>query len=129
MAIRFPDRLARLNRVFTNHLMAPVARHAPILGVLHHVGRRSGTAYTAPVLVAVSHEIVVIPLMYGLDRDWVRNVEQAGRFALEFRGRELACDGPEIVTDPAALPALGAFWGTFHARVPIDGYLVASRSR
>jgi deazaflavin-dependent oxidoreductase (nitroreductase family) len=127
--VRFPERLARLNRVFTNRLMAPVAQHAPWLGLLHHRGRRTGTAYTAPVLAGVSHDAIVVPLMYGVHRDWVRNVEAAGSFTLEFRGRTLPCAAPRIVTDIADLPDVGAFWRTFQQRVPIEGYLVADRVR
>lgn len=127
--VRFPERLARLNRVFTNRVMSPVALRAPILGVLHHVGRRTGTAYSAPVLVGVRRDAVVIPLMYGVDRDWVHNIEQAGRFTMVFRGRELACADPVVITDPALLPDVGAFWRTFHEHVPIEGYVVADRIR
>lgn len=84
--IRFPERLARINRVFTNRVMMPLARVAPWLGIVHHVGRRSGKAYASPVLVAVRRDSIVIPLMYGLERDWVRNLRHAGTFTLTFRG-------------------------------------------
>ncbi len=57
-----------------------------VLGIVHHVGRRSGKAYASPVLVAVRRDSIVIPLMYGLERDWVRNLRHAGTFTLTFRG-------------------------------------------
>ncbi len=91
--------------------------------------RRGRPPASAPVLVGVRRDAVVIPLMYGVDRDWVHNIEQAGRFTMVFRGRELACADPVVVTDPALLPDVGAFWRTFHEHVPIEGYVVADRIR
>ena len=44
------------------------------MGIVHHVGRRSGRPYETPVLLTPIDGGFLIPLTYGPDRDWVRNV-------------------------------------------------------
>ena len=43
-------------------------------GRVHHVGRRSGTKYVTPVGARVTDAKVLIPLTFGNQSDWVRNV-------------------------------------------------------
>lgn len=95
-AVRFPERLARANRVFTNPVMRPLARRVSPLGVVHHVGRRSGKAYTSPVLAFPAKGAYLIPLTYGPDRDWVKNVVAAGTFQIERSGRFVTVTDPEV---------------------------------
>jgi len=58
------------------HASGPVA--------LTHVGRRSGHTYTTPVVTIPFSEGFVIPLPYGADTDWCRNV-------LERCSQRLSC--------------------------------------
>ncbi len=81
------QRLARLNRVGTNRVLGPVVAHLAGFGIVHHVGRKSGREYATPVVALRHGDDFVIPLTYGLDTDWCRNVTAAGVFELERRGR------------------------------------------
>jgi len=41
---------------------------------LHHIGRRSDRPYTTPVVAEPAADGFVIPLPYGTDVDWLRNI-------------------------------------------------------
>lgn len=54
--------------------------------VVRHVGRRSGKGYRTPVVAMPILGGFIIPLPYGTQTDWLRNVQAAGKFALEQKG-------------------------------------------
>lgn len=97
--MRLPDRLARFNRYVTNPIQRLWAGKLPGFGIIEHTGRRSGTAYRTPVNVYRVPGGFVVFLVYGPNRDWVRNLKAAGRGRLIHRGRTYE------VTDPAVLAA------------------------
>jgi deazaflavin-dependent oxidoreductase (nitroreductase family) len=103
-----------LNRLVTNRILAPLARHLPYFGVVVHRGRRTGRRYRTPVNVFSRPGGYVIALTYGRESDWVRNVLAAGGCALETRGRSLRLTRPRLDHDerrramPAALRFVGA---------------------
>ncbi len=68
-----PSGLAKFNRVATNKVAAPFARRLPGFAVLHHTGRRSGTAYETPLNAWREDDEVVVALTYGEDVDWLKN--------------------------------------------------------
>src|SRR3954447_4772618 len=96
-----PRRLAKFNRIATNRVLGPLARHLPGFAIVSHVGRRSGRTYRTPVNLFRHGDRYVIVLMYGADSQWVRNVLAAGGADIETRGRRLHVVGPEVVRDPA----------------------------
>lgn len=97
-----PHAVARANRHLLNPLMSRVAGRLPLFGLLTHVGRRSGRAYTIPVNVFRDGEHGYrIALTYGRDAQWVRNVLAAGGCSLQTRGRVVELVEPRVVHDPA----------------------------
>jgi hypothetical protein len=70
----------RFNKSFLNPLMLRMAsRRRTYYAALRHVGRRSGRTYVTPVVAKLaSDHTVVIPLPYGADTDWCRNLLAAG---------------------------------------------------
>jgi deazaflavin-dependent oxidoreductase (nitroreductase family) len=105
----FADRLARVNRVFTNRAMLTVSGRVPPLATVVHHGRRSGTEYRTPVLCFDTSSGVAIALTYGPERDWVRNVEAEAGCEMERSGRSARFTGPRI-TDRAEGEALMPGW-------------------
>lgn len=69
-------------------------------GVVEHAGRRSGTLYRTPVMPGLSGNEVFVPLPYGTDVSWVRNVRAAGHCRLQVHDTILELDEPAVV--PAA---------------------------
>src|SRR5712692_5130864 len=76
--------------------------------IVRHVGRRSGRSYSTPVVAARLGDSFVIPLPYGPDVDWVRNVRAAGQFTLQRGAVAYTVAAPEVIEQTAALPAFAA---------------------
>lgn len=95
--MHLPDFLRRVNRVFTNPIMGTFAWLVPPLAIVHHVGRKSGKAYRTPVVAFRSRSGFVIPMTYGRDVDWGRNLIAAGSGAVEQLGRRHELHNPRIV--------------------------------
>lgn len=96
--------IRRFNRAVLNPTMMLLAgRRHWYASVVRHVGRRSGTHYATPVLAEPGGTRVYIPLPYGRDVDWLRNVLAAGSCTLDMRGRRYEMTEPEVVTAEAAM--------------------------
>jgi deazaflavin-dependent oxidoreductase (nitroreductase family) len=95
-------RIKQFNRRWLNPWML---RHAGgrhwYAGRLEHRGRRTGRPYTTPLWVDPVNEGFVIPLPYGRDVDWVRNLLAAGEAMLQDHGVRYRVGKPSFV--PAAL--------------------------
>ena len=70
----FPRWLARVNSLFTNRLLGPLASRAPGMGVIVHVGRKTQRQYRTPVMVFRRDNRLIIALTYGRNSEWVQNV-------------------------------------------------------
>jgi deazaflavin-dependent oxidoreductase (nitroreductase family) len=67
------------------------------LAALHHTGRRSGREYVVPVLAHRTGQSFLIPLSYGTDVDWLRNVLASGGCAIDHDGVRYDTVAPAIV--------------------------------
>lgn len=106
--MKLPQRLARFNRHVTNPVQRLWAGWAPGMGVLEHVGRRSGRVYRTPLMVFSTEEGVAILLTYGPDRDWLKNLNAAGGGRLLRHGRSHTVGNPQVMTrDEAAAHITG----------------------
>ena len=104
-----PGQAASVVRQFAKRLFNPLV--LPITGrfgpyaVVRHVGRRSGRQYATPVVAFPLGDGFVIPLPYGPEVDWCRNVRAAGECTMLRGGRTGTLVAPTIVPHAAALPA------------------------
>jgi deazaflavin-dependent oxidoreductase (nitroreductase family) len=88
----------RFNRRFLNPVMMRFAGKGRwYASVVHHEGRKSGKAYTTPIWAVAAGRHFYIPLPYGRDVDWCRNILHAGRCVLESHGTRYEATSPEIV--------------------------------
>ena len=115
-------------RRFNKHILNPFAlwvagRRPMYYGVIHHVGRRSGRAYSTPVVAKLTTDGIIIPLPYGSDTDWCRNVLAAGRAELTLQGTEYAVEHPLIVDEATAAPLVPAATARVWHQMGIDKYL------
>ncbi len=100
--MHIPHFMRHVNRVLTNPIMGPLARVMPPLAVVHHVGRTSGRNYSTPVVAFRSRERFVIPMTYGRDVDWARNIVKAHGCQMEQMGRRFTTSNPRVVDFDAA---------------------------
>ena len=98
VGMQLQQRLARFNRHFTNPIQRLWAGWAPTVGILEHVGRKSGKQYRTPLNVFPTEDGVVIVLTYGPDRDWLKNITATGGAHMKRQGKTI-----ELV-DPVVMP-------------------------
>jgi len=127
--MNLPRFLRQVNRVVTNPLMRTFAWRVPPLAVVHHVGRTSGRSYRTPVLAFASAKGFVIPMTYGRDVDWARNLLAAHGGEIEQRGRRVELRNPRIVAFGAAETHLPSALRPVFRAMDLPGYVVLDRRR
>jgi deazaflavin-dependent oxidoreductase (nitroreductase family) len=76
---------------------------------LEHMGRRSGRRYATPVVARRVPGGFAIPLPYGTDVDWLRNIRAAGTAVLVVDGSPHPVGDPRVVRFADVAPDLP--WG------------------
>jgi deazaflavin-dependent oxidoreductase (nitroreductase family) len=71
-------------------------RYMPMAAVVHHVGRRSGRAYATPAGARIAGEQFMIPLTFGTESDWCRNLVAAGGGRIDLKARTYEVAAPEV---------------------------------
>lgn len=107
----WPAALRTLIRSSNKHLLNPLmlrlaGRRFWYASVITHVGRRSRKVYRTPIVSDRLRDDVIIPLPYGTQVDWVRNVMSSGEAVIVTKGRSLRVVSPEIIDATQALPML-----------------------
>lgn len=88
----------RVNRtVFNPMQMRKAGTPGAYAGIIHHVGRRSGTPYATPMVACPTDGGFVIALPYGSRSDWVRNVLAAGKATIDHEGASYDVIDPQVV--------------------------------
>jgi deazaflavin-dependent oxidoreductase (nitroreductase family) len=96
-----PHWLTRVNLVFGNRIMKPLASYAPWFGVIEHVGRSSGTVRQTPLMAFQRPRgRWVIALTYGPDVQWLKNVLASGDCRIFSMGRWRTLAAPHRFSDP-----------------------------
>lgn len=122
--MHIPRFMRRVNRAFTNPIMGTFAWLVPPLAVVHHVGRKSGRRFRSPVVAFPSATGFVIPMTYGRDVDWARNLVHAHGGEVERLGRRVAVRNPRIVGLDEAAPHLGAAVRPFFRVADFPGFVL-----
>ena len=109
-AIRLGPRARRLIRAaarVVNPLVLRIAgrRHMPIIGVVHHRGRKTGHPYATPLGVRPAPGGgFVIPLTFSEASQWYQNILAAGGCVITYRGADHTVAGPVVVDRATAGP-------------------------
>jgi deazaflavin-dependent oxidoreductase (nitroreductase family) len=92
-----------LTQVLNPHIMkiAGTVRVRPF-GIVEHRGRRSGRTYSTPLAVRGFPGGFLIPLTFGPEADWCRNVLSAGECVIRWKGTQYTATEPEIVDAASA---------------------------
>ena len=109
---------ARLRRGWSRvlaHTLNPVAlrsargKRGPF-SLIRHVGRKSGTVYETPIIVAEAPGGFVAELTYGRNVAWYRNLVAAGHGVLVVHGEEYAVDAVSDLDPETGVAAYGPPW-------------------
>jgi deazaflavin-dependent oxidoreductase (nitroreductase family) len=130
--MQLPQGLARFNRHVTNPIQRMWAGWAPSYGILEHVGRRSGKPYRTPLTV-FNAEVdgkpgVAIPLAYGPDRDWLKNLTAAGGGRMRRHGKTFAVTNPQTLTKDQAAPHIVGAARRVFARLPWEQAVLLTKT-
>ena len=97
-----PSRLVRATLGPLTRILNPAIvklagrRHVRFAARLSHTGRRSGRRYVTPVGVRLAGDTFIIPLTFGSQSDWSRNVRAAGGCEIRLNGTDYRADRPEL---------------------------------
>ena len=86
-------------------------RHFHMAARLTHTGRRSGRTYVTPVGARRAGDAVLIPLTFGNQSDWSRNVLAAGHCSLRLEGVDYDATAPTLLSPQEAAPHVRAAFG------------------
>lgn len=94
------------------HTLNPVTLRAARAGrgpfsLVRHVGRKTGTVYETPLILAAVPGGFVAELTYGPDVAWYRNIVAAGHCVIVYKGVEHAVDRIEPYSSEDGLRAFG----------------------
>jgi deazaflavin-dependent oxidoreductase (nitroreductase family) len=123
--MHFPHFMRRVNRVFTNPLLRTVAWLLPPLAVVHHVGRKSKRRYRTPVVAFRTEKGFVIPMTYGRDVDWARNLVKAGGGEIVRLGRRFTLRNPHVVGSQVAYTHLPTAVRSVLRAANLPGYVLS----
>lgn len=126
--MQLPQWLARFNRYFTNPIQRLWAGWAPGMGILEHVGRKSGKQYRTPLNVFPTDNGVVIVLTYGPDRDWLKNITAAGGGRMKRHGKAISLVDPVVMPKAEAAQSVTGLWRPVVARLPFEEAVVLRRA-
>jgi deazaflavin-dependent oxidoreductase (nitroreductase family) len=112
--------MLRLGTRLLNPLILSFAgsRLLPAFAVIYHRGRRSGRAYSTPLGARPIADGFVIPLTFGKQADWFRNVQAAGGCVIRWKGSDYRLVEPEVVDWATARPA---FYPLERVVIPVIG--------
>lgn len=119
-------------RAFNKRILNPaMMRYAGHKGwyaaVIRHSGRTSGKQYETPVLAEPTPDSFLIPLPYGEDVDWLKNVLAAGKCEIENQGLRYEGSEPHVVDREEAEPFLRSYMRRQLALYGVDRYLKVKR--
>ena len=125
----WPTPFRTLIRVSNKHLLNPLMLRVAgkrfwYASVIEHTGRRSGRRLRTPVVADRAGGDIVIPLPYGTEVDWLRNVLAAGQATIVRKGETLSVRSPEIIDATQALPMVPRDRRRTFERAGITRYLL-----
>jgi EmrB/QacA subfamily drug resistance transporter/deazaflavin-dependent oxidoreductase (nitroreductase family) len=118
-------RVIRLAARIVNPLVLLVAgrRWMPVVGILHHRGRRSGRDYATPIGMRPLGEGFVIPRTFGDNAAWYQNLKAAGEGRITYLGRHHRVVEPEVIDYASARPAFPRYELAQFRLIGINEYL------
>lgn len=113
-----PAWLPAFNKRVTNPIQGKWAPYLPPWAMIVHTGRSSGATYKTPITAYKRGDTLIVPLLYGANAQWVKNVLAAGGATIVRGGRERPAVNPRVVTD-AHHPELTRLSAAISRRIPV----------
>jgi deazaflavin-dependent oxidoreductase (nitroreductase family) len=91
--------------------------------VVYHIGRHSGRSYRTPVLASYIDETIIIPLSYGENVDWLRNILAKGGCEIILKKKRMGATNPEVIGTATAVAILPEKRRKLFERFKIEKFL------
>jgi deazaflavin-dependent oxidoreductase (nitroreductase family) len=78
-------------------IINPLMMRLGMMAVVHHRGRHTGRAYVTPTAARPTAGGFVIPMTFGEQADWFRNLREADGGVIEWKGARYPVVDPVIV--------------------------------
>jgi deazaflavin-dependent oxidoreductase (nitroreductase family) len=112
----------------TNPLLLPVSGWLPLWSIVEHVGRRSGKTYRTPVSMFRTRDGVAVLLVYGPNRDWVKNFQAANGERVKLGGKTFDVTDPRTVPAREAIDSLRSPWRQLLGSIDVAFALLLNRA-
>lgn len=119
----WPAPLRSAIRTSNKYLLNPITRRLAKPTTIRHIGRKSGREFVTPVGAERVPDGFVIPLGYGTQVDWLRNVLAAGEAIITVDGEAHGVREPRVIDAAQALPMLEPRVRRRYGRLGIGQYL------
>jgi deazaflavin-dependent oxidoreductase (nitroreductase family) len=118
-------RVVRSVARFVNPAVVLIAGRSwmPVIGILHHVGRRTGREYATPLGMRRQGDSFVMPRTFGEDAAWYRNVLAAGGCRVTYLGKDYTLAEPEVIDYATAASAFPRYERLQFRLIGINEYL------
>ena len=121
---KFIDGIRIFNKIVFNRITLTFAEgEKGPFSVVCHTGRRSGRTYRTPVLASYVGEMIIIPLSYGENVDWLRNVLAKGGCEIIRKKNKIDAANPEVIDQAAALAILPEERRKLFARFKLEKFV------
>lgn len=121
-------------RYFNKHILNRIVLWLAYKGkgpytVITHIGRQSERIYKTPVLASHIEDFIYIPLPYGDQVDWLRNVLAHDGCVIFWKGEEIAASDPVVIEAETALSTLPEGRRKVFERFEVEKFLRLTRSK
>jgi len=99
-----------LTKILNPLVGALAGRRRIPMAQLHHIGRRTGISYRTSVGARVRSDVILIPLTFGNQSDWARNVYAAGQCSVHVNGYTIRAERPRFLAVADAAPLVHAMF-------------------
>ncbi|MBA3824938.1 MAG: nitroreductase [Ktedonobacterales bacterium] len=121
---KLPANIREFNKRYTNpRMLRSAASERGNLGVIFHQGRKSGREYATPVRLDAVPGGFLVPMPYGTDTDWCKNIQAAEGATVRFRGQDIVVGQPEVIDVATALAMLPPSAGIAARLLRVKQYL------
>ena len=114
---------------FVNPIVLLIAgrKWMPIVGILHHRGRKSGRVFDVPLGMRPFADGFVMPRTFGEHAAWYLNVRAAGACTVTYRGKTFTLVDPQIIDFAVAATAFPLYERLPLRLLGINEYLLLRR--
>lgn len=127
---KFLNGIRYFNKYIFNHLTLVFAgsRVGPFSKLIHK-GRKSGKIYKTPVVATFVDDKIIIPLSYGDQVDWLRNILATEQCEIVYRRVRMMAEQPKVLSSKEVFAIIPEKRRQFFERFKLEKFLYMQISK